>query len=397
MVDNYIINKIACYLPNSKVYSFSKYIHNKILCRYFFEKVHLHSVYVVYPSKSLEIVVIPKNKNLDYDVNYNKNFEGYNNSSIKNNMFFYMQLEKEIYAFQFIPPKTEIIVLDENIDELYFYSKSDTIFWLVVNHTHVYKFNNYVRETKINLSEGFFFEEFLIDEIVYSNFFGEQFVVHNLIKNKSFNIEFSQSAYYSVLSKEYILVDFSQTDKLIDPNPLPNNTYSKPVEKRNSLFKFHFVDNYDKGRISLEFISFLPYPLNFESFNEYCCYFWAKDYDSKFISLWSKEKELGKIFISNMEDTLAIDKLDGFRIYIEFRIEIHIVDFARCNIINKIDLTSRIPQLKTLGHFESIGDYYKIIVLLNQKEIGAYRHYILDQDLFPIYELKEYSASVFFD
>lgn len=396
MLDNYIIHKIANYLPNSKVYSFSKNINNRILCRYFFEKVHIHSLYVVYPNKSLEIVVIPKNKNLEYEVNYNKNFEGYNNKSIKNNMFFYMQLEKEIYAFQFIPPKTKILKLDENIDELYFYSKNDTVFWLIVNHTHVYKFNNYIQEAKVSLSEGFFFEELFIDEIVYSDFFGEQFVVHDLNKNKSFNLEFSQSAYYNVLSKEYVLVDFSQTEKLIDPSPLPS-TDSKPVEKRNSLFKFYLVDSYDKGRISLEFVSFLPYSLNFEGFNEYCCYYWAKDYDNKFISLWFKEKELGKIYISNMEDTLVIDKLDGFRIYIEYKIEIHLVDFARCCIINKIDLTTRIPQLKTLGHFESIGDYYKIIVLLNQKEIGAYRHYILDQDLFPIYELKDYSASVFFD
>lgn len=384
-MDTFIISKISDYYSTSRNYLLAKELKNKTVSKVLLEKCHKHTGYVCYTdTKSLRTVSVPmKKERTDYP---ELNYDEMTSKGITNNMFYYSLKSNVIHAFQFLPSKYVQLNIDEAIEETVFYEIDERSFWLVINHTHIYKFERLKRTKKITLGSGFFFEEVLLDNKLHSDFFGEEIIVQDLDDEEVYRLKLLNNTYYDIIAKDLVVIDFSFNEKILD-GVLPNNNLSTE-EKKNCLFRFHLVKG-SPNKIELEFVSFLPKDLKIQRFCAKNGFFWSRNDESNCLYLYRRDKQLAKIEIPDMDKTISIGELDNERILVEYDYELAVIDFETGKMSGKIDMKSRIEKLKYLGTIEKQGDYYHCIILLDQEEIGAWRQYVLDQNFSPIYEITE--------
>jgi hypothetical protein len=382
-MDTFIISKISDYYSTSRNYLLAKELKNKTVSKVLLEKCHKTTGYVCYvDGKTLKTVSVPmKKEKSDYP---ELNYEEMTSKGIKNNMFFYNLKGNVIHCFQFLPYKYVQLNIDEAIEETVFYEVDERCFWLVVNHTHIYKFERLKRTSKITLGSGFFFEEVLLDNKLHSDFFGEEMIVQDLDDEEVYRLKFLNNTYYDIIAKDLVVIDFSFNEKVLE-GVLPSNNLTLE-EKKNCLFRFHLVKG-SPNKIELEFVSFLPKELKIQRFCAKNGFFWSRNDEINTIYLYKRDKELAKIEIPDMDQTISVGELDKERILIEYDSDIAILEVESAKLSNKIDMKSRIDNLKYLGTIEKVGDYYHVIVLLDQEEIGAWRQYVLDQNFSPVYEI----------
>ncbi len=384
-MDTFIISKISDYFAVSKNYTLAKEIKNKAVSKVLLEKCHRHTAYVCYTdTKGMRSISVPTLKEkTDYP---EMNYDEMTSKGIKNNMFFYSLKQKQIHAFQFLPYKYTVLDVDEELDETVFYEIDDRSFWLIVNHTHMYKFERNKRTKKINLAPGFFFEEVLIDNKLHSDFFGDEIVIQDLLNEEVYKLKLLNNTYYDIIAKDLPLLDFSFNENVLN-GVLPNNDL-KLDEKKNVLFRFHLVKG-SPNSIALEFVSFLPKEFKIQRICAKNGYFYSRTDDKKELSIYKREKEIVKHEIPDMDQVISVQQIDDERLLIEYNSEIIIVDIATGKMGQRINMKQRIDKLKYLGTIEKVGDYYNIIILKDQEEIGAWAQYVLDQNLSPIYEITE--------
>ena len=114
---------------------------------------------------------------------------------------------------------------------------------------------------------------------------------------------------------------------------------------------------------------------------------WSRNDEDDKIFLFCKDKLIKEITIEKMDDAIAIEQLDDEKILIEYEDSIITLDFATGTLDPKIDMKKNIDRLKFLGHLEKAGDYYHVIVIVDDDEIGEWKQFVLDQSFHPIYEI----------
>lgn len=383
-MDTFIISKISDYLSASKNFELAKEIKNKTISKVLLEKCYKNSSYVVYINENkIHTISLPvKREKTDYP---ELNYKEMTNKGIKNFMFFYQLKSKKIHAFQHLPSKYQEITVDEDIEETNFYEIDEYSFLLNVNHTSLYKFERFKRTKKTPLAQGFFFEETIYDNKIYSQFFGEELIVQDLETLDEYRLKLKSNTYYDFVAKDLLLLDFAFSEEVLD-NALPSNNLSKE-DKKNCLFKFHLVKG-SPNQITLEFVAFLPRVLRIQRFDFRNGYYWARVREEKYVSLWRRDKELHKIYIDDMDKCIDVDKIDNERFLIEYHQEVALLDYATGKITPKIDMTKKIEKLKSLGTLKKVGDYYTLILLVEVEALGGWRQYVLDMNFNILYEIE---------
>lgn len=377
-----VISKIAGYLSDPKVYEFATKAANKTISRHLYSICLKKSTYLFFMKDTPEIVTLPSKKKIEHVKIPKKNFESFNNKALANYAFFYNNNEKEIHVFQFNPFNYELIKIEEAIDEVYLYKVNSLQFYMIINQVCLYKVYNLKIIEKVALTEGFFFEQVLIDDHLYSDFFGDQLIVQNLKKNnteyESYKLKFKIQSHYDIIGKDMVVIDFSGEDVVDDVLPKSDK---KREELKNCLFRFNLVKG-TPNKISLEFIDYLPTELKIERFYDEDYLFMSRHLEEKYMTFWHKSKCLGRFTLDYAEGdkVVNISVLDDNRLMVEFTTSLIIIDFLRCVVINKVDLKKREPKLKFNCSIDSFGDYYHQTLLLDQEELGAWRNYVLDQN-----------------
>lgn len=385
-MDTFIISKISQYYSITKNLELSKQIKNKMIARILISHCYKTTGYVCYVTDNqLRTVSIPSIKE---KTNFPKlDYGSMQSKGIKNNMFYYHSNQKKMHAFQLLPYKYEEIPFDETIDEIQFIEVNPKQFWVIINHTHIYLFDSLKRKKKVPLQSGFFFEECLFDNCLFSDFFGSEIIAQNLDTNDLFKINFGgNSTYYDILCKDLVVIDFSFNADIL-AGVLPNNDL-KAEDKKNCLFKFHLVKKVP-NTIQLEFMSFLPPELKIIKFCTKNGLYYSRLEEQEMLSLWRRDQEIKRVSIPNMKAAICIDQLDDQRMYIEYDKSVIILDFISGSIIANIDMTTRIENLKFLGVIQKGGEYVTIVIMRDQEELGGWRQYVLDQSFTPIYEITD--------
>lgn len=384
-MDTFIISKISNYFPVSKNYQLAKEIKNKSAAKVLFEKCHKHTGYVAYTStQGLRVVSIPTLKS---STDYPKlNYDEMCSKGINNAMFFFKNKDKTIHSFQFMPYLYTKLTVEEEIEEATFYEIDERSFWLVVNHTHIYKFVKFKRTKKIALASGYFFEENLIDNMLCSDFFGEEIVIQDLDNSEAYKLKFKNNTYFDIISKDMIIIDFSFHESILD-DVLPQIEI-KLEEKKNALFKYHLVKG-TPNKITLEFVSFLPQEIKLQKICSKLGYYYSRNDEKKQISIYKLDKEISTIKIPDLDEAIAVMQLDEERLLIEYATDILLIDIVSGKISAKINMKERIKKLLNCGVIERVGDYYNIVVLTDGDDETAWKQYVLDQNFSPIYEIEE--------
>lgn len=388
-LDPTVISKISSYLPDSKVYNFAVKSKNKTVSRLLFTQSLKRSSYLFYMEDKPRILSLPSRKEIQNDKIPKINFENFNSKELKNYGFFYNNNEKEIHAFQFNPFIYQTIKVDESIEELYFYSITPNYFFVNVNNASVYKIVSLNIKEKVPLVEGFFFEPLLMNNFLYTDFFGDKLVVQSLdnVKDKyeSYSLKFTSQTHYDFIGKDMIIIDFSGEEVLAGVLPKSD----KPKEElRNVLFKMNLVKGSTENTITLEFIDYLPEELKAERFDEVQYHYFSRNMEEKNISLWQNNKNLGKICLDHGDKVVNIAKIDDNRLMVEYTTVIIVIDFIKCRIINIIDMKKRIPEIRFHCNLEQKGDYFHETLLIEQEELGAWRNFILDQNFEKVLEIE---------
>lgn len=384
-MDTFILSKISNYFSTSRNYLLGKGIKNKSTAKVFFEKCHQHTGYVVYTStQGLRVVSIPTLKTFnDYP---NLNYDDMDSYGIKNVMFFIKKNDNTIHSFQYVPYVYTKLLVEEKIDEAIFYEIDERSFWVVINHTHIYKFEKFKRTKKIALASGFFFEELLIDNKLHSDFYGEEIVIQDLDTSDAYKLKLNNSTYYDIISNNMIIIDFSFNEDILN-NALPKNEM-KLEDKKNALFKYHLVKG-SPNKITLEFVSFLPSHLKIQKLCSKQGYFYSRNNEKKDITIYKQDKEIATIQIPDLDSAIAVMQLDEKRIIVEYQTEIMLIDFISGRISGRINMKDRIKLLNSCGAIERKGNYYNMVVLTDREDQDAWKQYVLDQNFSPIYEIDE--------
>lgn len=382
-MDNFLISQIIQYLPDSKSFEYAHSMKNRAISKILLRKCLLNPTYVVYINREkLRTIHIPTQKE---NTNYPKlKYSEMNSSSLSNLAFFYAQETNIIHTFQFWPAEYKILKFKEKIEIALFYDVGDQNLMININHTHIYVFRKLVLVKIIPLASGFIFEETLLDNIIYSEFFGNEIVVQQLDNNEEFNLKLKSNTYYDFISKDLILIDFSFAEEPLD-NILPSNNLANEA-KKNCLFKYHLL----KGRpnkISLEFVAFLPFEYKFKKFCFKKGLYWARHDEQCYLTLWQSRKEIAKIEIADLDKVICIEQIDEMRLIVEYEKDIAIIDFELGTISPKIDMTKRIKDLRSLGSIKKVGDHFTLVCLLQSEDAG-WREYVLDQNFCIIYEME---------
>lgn len=388
-----IIVTICSYFPDSKNYLIAKEIKNKYVSTALFDFSYRQNAYLFLLKENLRIQKLPSGKVIDKRLPV-INFEKFTNESLKNYLFFYNPNDKDFHAFKLNPFEYRLLKVNETIEEIIFYYISDEVFLALVNHKTVYKFKNLKLIENIPLTDGFFFEEVYIDEMIYSDFFGDFFVVQSLKmemndQNKPtypfYKLKFEQSTHYTVIGKDMVVIDFAVEKTL--KNVLPPNNKQKD-DLKNILCKFNLVP---VDRISLEFVDFLPYELKIESFDIERYLYYSMHLEEKFITLWQKNKQLGRVDLTHEDKVVEIKKLNKNNLVIGYSACIlAIVDFMTCNVKNIIDLKLNLQDIKYHCCLQPIGNYFVADAIgESEDEVGSWKNYILDTNFEQVYELDD--------
>ena len=305
---------------------------------------------------------------------------------INNIMFFYKNKDKTIHSFQFKPYLYTKLTVEEDIEEASFLEIDERSFWLVVNHTHIYKFVKFKRTKKIVLASGFFFDEILLDNLLCSDFFGEEIVIQDLDNSEAYKLKLKNNTYFDIISKDMIIIDFSFNENILD-DVLPQ-TEIKLEEKKNALFKYHLVKG-TPNKITLEFVSFLPHELKVQKICSKQGLFYSRNDEKKQISIYKLDREIATIKIPDLDDAIAVMQLDEERLLVEYATDFLLIDILSGKASTKINMKDRIKLLVNCGVIERVGDYYNIVVLTDREDGAAWKQYVLDQNFSPIYEIEE--------
>ena len=393
-----VISKIAAYLSDPKVYEFATKAANKTVSRHLYSICLRKSTYIFYMKDTPEIVTLPSKKLVQSSKIPKKNFESFNNKALPNYAFFYNNNEKEVHTFQFNPFDYVLIKIDEAIDEIYLYKVNSLLFYMIVNQVCLYKVQNLKIIEKVPLTEGFFFEQVLIDDYLYSDFFGDQLIVNHLTKNssndyESYKLKFKLESHYDIIGKDMVVIDFSGEDVVDDVLPKSDK---KREDLKNCLFRFSLVKG-TPNKISLEFIDYLPSELKIERFDDEQYLFMSRHLEEKYMTFWHKSKCLGRYSMEHPdgEKVVNISNLADNRIMVEYITSLVVIDFLKCCVINKVDLKSREPKLKFNCSIDCYGDYYHQTLLVEQEELGAWRNYILDQNFEKVVDIEGDDYAVF--
>ena len=382
-MDTFIVSKIADYFSTSRNLRLSKELKNKTISKVLMEKCYKSTGYVIYPSeKGMKVVRVPsKIEKSDFP---ELNYDDMISKGIKNYMFYYTMKSKSLHAFQLLPHRYIEIKVEEDLEETCFFEVTENSFWLVVNHVSAYFFQDLKQTKKVRLEEGFFFDEVLLDDKLHSDFFGKELIVKDLVTEDVYRLPFLGETYYDIISKDMILIDFSFADKVLE-DVLPKDDLPKE-DRRNCLFKFHLVKG-SPNKINLEFIKYLDKEIKPQRFCPKNGFFWSRNDEDDKIFLFCKDKLIKEITIEKMDDAIAIEQLDDEKILIEYEDSITTLDFATGTLDPKIDMKKNIDRLKFLGHLEKAGDYYHVIVIVDDDEIGEWKQFVLDQSFHTIYEI----------
>lgn len=388
-MDIFIISKISDYFSVSKCYDLAMEIKNKAVSKILLEKqekYYKRTAYVCYPdTNGIRSISVP---NMIEKTDYPElNYKEMTSKGIKNYMFFYNLKQKHIHAFRFFHFEYIVLDVDEELDETVFYEIDEISFWLNVNHTHMYQFEGNKRTKKINLTQGFFFEEVLIHNKLHSDFFGDEIVIQDLLTEEAYKLRLLNNTYYDIVAKDLIIIDFSFNENVLN-RVLPNNDL-KLEDKKNALFKFYLVKG-NPNYITLEFVKWLP--KEYSKIERICAkngYFFLKNDSNKELSIFKREKEIVRHEVPQNEKIVSIQYFDSEKLLIEYNTEIIFVYIATGKMGKRIDMKQKIDRLKYLGTFEKVGDYYNINVLLDKEDLGCWAKYVLDQNFLPIYTITE--------
>jgi len=247
------------------------------------------------------------------------------------------------------------------------------------------------------LAEGFFFEQVLTNDHLHSDFFGEHLIVQSIKKEgekyEEYKLKFANNTHYDIIGKDMVVIDFSGETVVEDVLPKSDK---KKEDLRNCLCKFNLVKG-SPNKITLEFIDYLPPELKIERFDEENYLFFSRHLEEKYLTFWEKNKCLGKFELTHDEKVVGITKLDDCRMLVEYTRYVLVVDFLKCQVINKIDMKSRIPNIRFNCSIEQAGDYYHETLLIEQEELGAWRNYILDQNFDKVLEIEGDDYLVFYE
>ena len=380
-VDPYCIAKITSFIPDSKTYSYALNAKNKHISKLLFTNALKKSTYLFYTKDTPEIYSLPSKKQVTNERIPKINFENFNMKRLENYAFFYNNNEKEIHSFQFNPFNYALLKVDESIEETGFYLTGLNSFFVIVNHKSLYKFSNLSLVNIIPLVDGFFFEEVFIGDYLYSDFYGDELIMQNISEKNSYRLKFANPTHYDIIGRDMIVIDFSG-EKVLDVLP-PSD--KKKEDLKNILFRFNKIED---GKISLEFIDYLPAEVKVERFDENNDLFFSRHLEEKYLTFWNKNKLLGKLDLTHDEKIVNISKLDDNRMLVEYTRYIVVIDFLKCAVLNIIDMKQRIPEIRYNCVLEQFGDYYHQTLLVDQEELGAWRNYILDQNFEKVLEIE---------
>ncbi len=306
---------------------------------------------------------------------------------IRNHMFWYQIKSKTIFINKFLPRKDASIFVDEDIEEAFFYEIDDNSFWVIINHKFLYKCEHLVRKAKYDLPHGNQYEEIFIDGKFYSDYSGDEISIYDTETKQSYSLKLLNQTYYDIVSKDFIVIDFNHSEKVLD-NFLPNNEM-KSIEKKNVLCRMNLISG-TENKISLEFVSFLPSDLNIQKINPKLGLFFSRSDETKTVSVYKNTRCLCKVDLPDLDDAVNVQPIDDEKIAVEYEKEIVFIDISSGKMSYRIDMTQKIKLLKECATFDKVGDYYDIYVNTNRKEDDEpWRAYVCDQNLNPIYEIED--------
>lgn len=381
-MDTFIISKIGDYYSATKNFELARQIKNKTISKVLLQKCYRNSTYIVYViENSLKTISLPiKREKTDYP---ELNYKDMINKAIKNLLFFYQMKTQKIHVFQHLPYKHLQISVDENIEEANFCEIDEYTFILNVNHTHLYTFEKFKLVKKIPLAQGFFFEETIFENIMYSQFFGNELIVQDLDTLDEFRLKFKGDTYYDFISKDLVIIDFAFVDDLL-PNALPNNNLEKEA-KKNCLFKFHLIKG-SPNSIGLEFVAFLPKELKIHRIDFKNGLYWSKIRDEKIVTIWKKDNEVHQVYLEEYEKATEFEKIDSDNILVKYNQQIDLIDVESGKIL-KFDITQKIENVKAIGTVKKVGDYFNVTVNTDLDSMCGWKQFVMDMNFNIVYQI----------
>ena len=400
-----IISHLINYFPISKNFGLAKHIRNRLLSKIILEKCFKQTAYIVAPkNNTLVITSVPDNKSVGEKLIPKINFENHMKKGIKNYCFYF--LDKKLHCFQFDPFKVSEFQFEEEIDTINFIPLGHNSFYAIVNRNTMYRYDNLVEMSKFELPKDVVFEPAVLDGLLYHDLFSDNLVAMNLKTLFIYECPLKQTTYTTIISKELVIIDCSQEDETLpDDSVLPVITDGKDEEdnrymKRNALFKMKLIDG-DKGKISIEFVKYLPHTLQFEVLDTINGYYWAfesvkmdESTDPLEIAyFYHKDTLINDFKIPNRKDVTNIEKFDADRVVIQYETRIILLSISSGKVMNDIDLSKELITdfgiVTGSGIFNSVGDYLHLCVLIEKDGLGKWKKYILDQDFKIVQEIKE--------
>ena len=409
-----IISNIMKYLPLKKSLVLANEINNKLLSKILFDNYFQQpTAYISAPKNdTLEITSIPFNRSYNEGIIPKINFDNHFKKGIRNYCFCFD--DKTLNCIQFEPFKYAEFTYGVEIETLEFVPLGSWSFYAIVNKSTMYK---YMDLEQISIHPLHLTVEFLpvvIDEHLYNDLYSDHLLVINLKTLMTYELSLKQSAYITIISSQYVIINCSkQGETLPDSSILPETTGSNDDEirykKRNALFKMKLSSSDKFGRITIQFVKYLPHTLLFDTLDYENGYYWAHETEKldentelhEYAYFYHNEHEINKYQIPNREKVMVCEKYDAERALIQYEHIFLLFSIRTGNLVKIIDLAKDYADVlgritKSLLFF-SIGEHYHHLSVMIEKEDGEKRKkYILDKDFKVIQEIKEHWYQIYY-
>ena len=209
------LSLVIKYLPIKKYFELAIRIKNRYLSKILLDMYYQHSAtYIVSIKDSiLFLFSVPYYKKIGEIKlpNYDK-FYFHTKNMIRNYCFFY--LDKKIFCLQFEPFNfTELFDFKKDIDDIYFISLGKNSFNAIVKGDTLYKYDHLKVIAKITLTKKFILEPSFVDDFLFQDIISNELLIMNMKTLYIYNYSFQMITNIKIISKEYIIIDYSQNEQ----------------------------------------------------------------------------------------------------------------------------------------------------------------------------------------
>lgn len=401
-LDFHIIDKITKFLPNGLVFKVAKNCMNKRLSKILFSNCFQVGLYLfaydpttpkVYSLPSMKEIVIPGMPSID--------LMNYDSISIKNFGIIYNTEEKFLHLFQLNPLRYVKLDLKDSLNdksEAYFISNNS---FHLVSKDYYYKVEDMKVTKSIKHEMSSNNDIVIIGDYLVNDGFGDSIKVININTEKVYEYKFEFGTHFTVISKDMIAIDLTEGN---ETSLYPENSIVEAediMKLRNTILNMSFVEPQEgetKGKIAFSFEAFISDDLEIKRFNTENAEFYSINVVDQNITLYRRTKEIATIDLKHDTHLFEIaTPINDTTLLVEFNTYLLIIDFTQGKIVHEVNLKEKFPEIHVNVSTEPCGIMFLNVMLRDQVELGAWRHWILDPDFNRTIEIKQEEYFVFHD